>query len=374
MDGGTSRFNKQGVIYHAVCACGGTSFPATAQAWSRTNNSTNCNNLAFKFDVDRLRAGFDTYRGSEKGVITGCTPLTLNFQNTSIGGKQYEWLVDGKIISTDTARSSYVFTNPGKYTVKIRAYNPLTCQRVDSTQQVITVNPANFQISPDTTICPDAPAFLRASGATTYTWAPATGLSSTTIASPIARPTQTPTYTVDMTNEFGCSTRRNVTVTTDASFRPDFTVQVGEDCNQAAKINFTNNTRNADQYVWQMGNGDTIRTQIPDNYQYDQSGQYTITLTTYRNGCSLSATQPITVENLNTIPNVITPNNDGKNDVFNTGLSGSALVIYNRWGRRIFDASPYQNNWGNGIENGVYYYLLTTPGGTQCKGWIQVLE
>lgn len=374
VDGGTSRFNKQGVIYHAVCACGGTTFPATAQAWSRTNNSTNCNNLAFKFDVDRLRAGFDTYRGSEKGVITGCTPLTLNFQNTSIGGKQYEWLVDGKIISTDTARSSYVFTTPGKYTVKIRAYNPLTCQRVDSTQQVITVNPANFQISPDTTICPDAPAFLRASGATTYTWSPTTGLSSTTIANPIARPTQTTTYTVDMTNEFGCSTRRNVTVNTDASFRPDFTVQVGEDCNQAAKINFTNNTRNAEQYVWQMGNGDTVRTQIPDKYQYDQSGQYTITLTTYRNGCSLSATQPITVENLNTIPNVITPNNDGKNDVFNTGLSGSALVIYNRWGRRIFEASPYQNNWGNGIENGVYYYLLTTPGGTQCKGWIQVLE
>ncbi|GAB3890177.1 hypothetical protein GCM10028825_26360 [Spirosoma agri] len=374
VDGGTSRFNKQGVIYHAVCACGGTNFPATAQAWSKTNNSSNCNNLAFKFDVDRLRAGFDTYRGTEKGVITGCTPLTLTFQNTSTGGKQYQWLIDGQVVSTDTARTSYVFTKAGKYTVKIRAYNPLTCQRIDSAQQVITINPANFQISPDTTICPDARALLRASGATTYTWSPADGLSSTTIASPMASPKQTTTYTVDMTNEFGCSTRRSVTVNTDASFRPDFAVQVGEDCNQAARITFVNNTRNADQYVWQLGNGDTVRTAIPENFQYNQSGQYTVTLTASRNGCSLTESKTITVENLNNIPNVITPNNDGKNDVFNIGLPDAQLVIYNRWGRRVFDASPYLNDWGASMENGIYYYLLTTPNGVQCKGWIQVLQ
>ncbi|QHV98868.1 gliding motility-associated C-terminal domain-containing protein [Spirosoma endbachense] len=374
VDGGTSRFNKQGVIFHAVCACGGTNFPATAQAWSKTNNSTNCNNLAFKFDVDRLRAGFDTYRGTEKGVITGCTPLTLTFQNTSSGGKQYQWLIDGQVVSTDTAKTSYVFTKAGQYLVKIRAYNPLTCQRVDSVQQLITVNPANFQISPDTTICPDASALLRASGATKYAWSPADGLSSTTIANPMASPKQTTTYTVDMTNEFGCVTRKSVTVSTDASFRPDFTVQVGEDCNQAAQLTFVNNTKNADRYVWQLGNGDTVRTPIPENYQYNQSGQYTITLTASRNGCSLSATRTISVENLNNIPNVITPNNDGKNDVFNIGLSGMKMVIYNRWGRRVFDASPYQNDWGANVENGVYYYLLTTPTGTQCKGWLQVLQ
>ncbi|HET6991608.1 MAG TPA: SBBP repeat-containing protein, partial [Bacteroidia bacterium] len=45
VDGGTSRFDKNGVIYQSVCAgCGGTSnFPTTAGAWSQTNNSFNCN-------------------------------------------------------------------------------------------------------------------------------------------------------------------------------------------------------------------------------------------------------------------------------------------------------------------------------------------
>lgn len=374
VDGGTSRFSPEGVIYHAVCACGGTNFTTTPNAWSRTNNSSNCNNLAFKFDVDRLKASFDTYQGTQKGVVTGCTPFTLTFQNTSVGGRQYEWLIDGKPISTDTGRVNYVFSKAGQYTVRLRAYNRLTCLRVDSVDQVIRVNPATFQISPDTTICPDVSVQLRASGATKYLWSPADGLSSTTIASPLAQPKQTTTYTVDMTNEFGCTARRTVTVSTDASFRPDFSVQVGEDCNQASRITFANNTKNADRYVWQLGNGDTTSTALPENYRYNQSGQYTITLTAYRNGCSLSATKTITVENLNNVPNVITPNNDGKNDVFNTGLSGSQLLIFNRWGRRVFEAAPYANNWGTGVGNGVYYYLLTTQMGTQCKGWVQVLE
>lgn len=56
VDGGTSRFDKKGVVYQSVCAgCGGNSlFPTTPGAWSRTNNSFNCNNALFKFDFENL--------------------------------------------------------------------------------------------------------------------------------------------------------------------------------------------------------------------------------------------------------------------------------------------------------------------------------
>lgn len=56
VDGGTSRFDKKGVVYQSVCAgCGGTSlFPTTPGAWSRSNNSVNCNNALFKFDFENL--------------------------------------------------------------------------------------------------------------------------------------------------------------------------------------------------------------------------------------------------------------------------------------------------------------------------------
>ena len=50
VDGGTSRFDKNGMVYQSVCGgCGGNSdFPTTSGAYSRTNRSTNCNNALFK--------------------------------------------------------------------------------------------------------------------------------------------------------------------------------------------------------------------------------------------------------------------------------------------------------------------------------------
>jgi hypothetical protein len=61
--GGTSRFDKKGIVYQSVCGgCGGSSgFPTFPQdVWSTTNNSNNCNNAAFKFDLASLAARFQT--------------------------------------------------------------------------------------------------------------------------------------------------------------------------------------------------------------------------------------------------------------------------------------------------------------------------
>ncbi|MCB0772855.1 MAG: hypothetical protein KDB93_05730, partial [Flavobacteriales bacterium] len=54
VDGGTSRFDRRGRVYGAVCAgCGGhDDFPSSPNAWSSTNNSPNCNLGVFKFDFD----------------------------------------------------------------------------------------------------------------------------------------------------------------------------------------------------------------------------------------------------------------------------------------------------------------------------------
>ncbi|WP_207218342.1 T9SS type B sorting domain-containing protein, partial [Hymenobacter persicinus] len=77
--------------------------------------------------------------------------------------------------------------------------------------------------------------------------------------------------------------------------------------------------------------------------------------------------------------NVITPNNDGLNDKFeikNVGLyPGNSLTILNRWGKEVYRASNYNNQW-DGAEQaaGVYYYLLKLPGGKSYKGWFEVVK
>jgi len=58
VDGGTSRFKEEGVVYQSVCGgCGGNSdFPVTDNAWSQSNKSDNCNNAFFKMNLDVANA------------------------------------------------------------------------------------------------------------------------------------------------------------------------------------------------------------------------------------------------------------------------------------------------------------------------------
>jgi gliding motility-associated-like protein len=77
------------------------------------------------------------------------------------------------------------------------------------------------------------------------------------------------------------------------------------------------------------------------------------------------------------IPNLMTPNNDGKNDAFEIlGLpSGSIVGIYNRWGNSIYHSDNYENKWkAENISSGVYYYDLKLKNGESYKGWIQILQ
>ncbi|WPR77761.1 gliding motility-associated C-terminal domain-containing protein [Algoriphagus sp. NG3] len=83
------------------------------------------------------------------------------------------------------------------------------------------------------------------------------------------------------------------------------------------------------------------------------------------------------------IPNVITPNSDGDNDMFEIkGLnrfSKNNIVIFNRWGDHVFEKEGYQNDWdAEGLIAGTYFYILkvTDHSGQikEFKGWIQVIK
>ncbi len=63
-------------------------------------------------------------------------------------------------------------------------------------------------------------------------------------------------------------------------------------------------------------------------------------------------------------PNVITPNNDGKNDFlafeYLDFYPENQLLILNRWGAVVFEQSGYANNWDGGeLTDGIYFYALT---------------
>jgi gliding motility-associated-like protein/uncharacterized repeat protein (TIGR01451 family) len=83
------------------------------------------------------------------------------------------------------------------------------------------------------------------------------------------------------------------------------------------------------------------------------------------------------------IPNVITPNNDGKNDRFiirgSQKFAKREIVILNRFGDHLYENSNYDNDWNaDGIVGGTYFYVFrgTDSEGKvhEFKGWIQVIK
>ncbi|WP_229248579.1 DUF7948 domain-containing protein [Dyadobacter sandarakinus] len=453
VDGGTSRFDKNGTIYHATCACGGSNFPVTPQAWSKTNKSENCNNAAFKIDIDRLRADFDVYAGETKDVTTGCAPLALSFANTSEGGIDYIWQVNGNTISREEDGPEYVFNQPGEYIIKLTAYNQLSCKRMDVAEKKVTVVTLNTTVMPDTTVCENTTLQLRAGGGTSYQWTPAQGLSNAASASPsvtvqqttdfsvvisnaagckvtrtvkvvvnkktdfagmpdtevcvgatvtltvagdagqyvwqaadgleqttgnsvTVKPEKTTVYTVQGIYADGCKPVRQIRVTVDRSYQPELSIiQSGGACNEAFLYTMSDPAGKGVRYVWDLGNGVGQVGQTVTNYQYGTEGEYTVTVTAYNAaGCALTASKMIRAAPAFTLSNVITPNGDGKNDFFVVPVPGSNFEVFNRWGKSVFKAADYRNDWGKGIGNGTYFYVVDTPQGTHCKGWVEVLE
>ena len=384
VDGGTSRFNKKGVIYHAICACGGSGFPTTPGAWSRQNRSENCNNAAFKFDIESLKASFDLFDArNNQNVTTGCAPFTVRLVNTSFGGITYEWDLGGLDKSSRADQVSYTFRQPGEYVIVLKAFNRLTCQKEDVARKTIRVLPADFSAIDNQQVCPGGSVQLKATGGNRYVWTPAAGLSNANAADPVATPTRTTRYRVTITNESGCTGEKEVLVTVAETQPEDFELVLSPECGKPTAVEFINNVRGADQFIWTMGNGDTLRAATPPKYVYAKSGTYQVAITVFRGECIQTLNKSVEIINLADPPNVVTPNGDDRNETFflslkdttpRVGVRGYRLDIFNRWGKGVYQSNDYGNDWGPGVANGLYYYLLTSPAGLQCKGWVQIIQ
>jgi gliding motility-associated-like protein len=92
-----------------------------------------------------------------------------------------------------------------------------TCIDTSEAYKVSIYTSSTVSVTANTSICAGSSVQLSASGATSYSWSPSTGLSSTIGSYVIANPAVTTTYTVTGTNANGCAKTAQVTVTVNAS-------------------------------------------------------------------------------------------------------------------------------------------------------------
>ena len=99
---------------------------------------------------------------------------------------------------------------------------------------------------------------------------------------------------------------------------------------------------------------------------------YFLTLTD-AHGCITK--DSVTVNVIIPIPTVITPNGDGVNDFFEidkiNNYTSNSLLIFDRWGKQVYKAAPYENNWNGKSEHGhelpddLYYFVFDYGNGDQ---------
>jgi PKD repeat protein len=141
VDGGTCRFDKNGIIYHSVCAsCSGMSdFPTTAGAWSRTNNSSRCNNAAFKFNFQILREIRANFVANN--VAPQCSKDSVAFENRSTGADTYLWDLGDNQTST-LISPKHLYASPGRYNVRLIVRDTNLCGGTDTiTREILVVWP-----------------------------------------------------------------------------------------------------------------------------------------------------------------------------------------------------------------------------------------
>lgn len=119
-----------------------------------------------------------------------------------------------------------------------------------------------------------------------------------------------------------------------------------------------------------------VRMEKDFNYTYMNPGMYKVQLkvinTNGQNHCwDTTAPKFINVVvSLVNVPNVFTPNGDGKNDVFYAqvfSVEAFEMVILNRWGQKMFETHDPEKGWDGRVHGkyaspGTYYYIVTARG------------
>ena len=231
VDGGTSRFDKSGRIYHAVCgACAGNNFgfTTTPGSYAEENLSSNCNMATFKFELSSIEAA------AAQPAPLICIPQSVLFLNDSENGNAYLWDFGDGNTSTEE-EPIYQYTEPGSYEVQLLVYDTTGCFSSDSVTLVIDIGAFDGGVvEPITPICPEVPYQLEAFGGQFYEWSPAGLLDDPTSATPVAVVDQTTTFSVTISDTCGSETievtlevyNNNISITPETSICQGNSVQL----------------------------------------------------------------------------------------------------------------------------------------------------
>jgi gliding motility-associated-like protein len=276
--------------------------------------------------------------------ILPVNPTICDYQSVQItasGATSYSWTPATGLDFTNIANPN---ADPGTTTTYTVTGTTGSC----TASQTVTVNvnsaPSVSILPVNPTICDYQSVQITASGATSYSWTPATGLDFTNINNPTANPGTSMTYTVTGTTG-SCTASQTVTVNVNASpsiiLSPANPAICGGDSIQLLATGATN-------YLWTPSTGLDFNNIANPNASPSSTTTYTVTGTT--SGCSASET--ITVNYTSAINLSVTPTNPSI-------CSGDTLQL-TASGATVFSWSPSASLSDTSIANPLAFPATST--------------
>jgi gliding motility-associated-like protein len=296
VDGGTSRFDKNGVVYQSVCGgCGAHSdFPTSPGAWSSSNNSSNCNNLVFKFDFQLIpTASFTTNN------VAGCTDLTVNFQNTSTQLDAYLWDFGNGDTTSVIFNPTVTYTQAGSYNVNLYVTDSVCLLTDTANIQVLVLDSIQLNVLDTISLCSSNPfeliAFHNGTG-TQFIWSQNANLSN-----PLNNPNDSTVtvstpgwYYIEVNNPY-CSKLDSVYLEFDVPLQAFFSVSDTMGCAPFV-LTLNNSSTFTTDFLWDFGNGTVDSVNFNPTLTFSSPGTYEIQLTISDSICLGQDTYALTIQ------------------------------------------------------------------------------
>ncbi len=278
----------------------------------------------------------------------GTICLGNNVPLNAAGALNYQWAPSAGLSCTTCPDPVATPTITTPYTVT--GTNSFGCSDIE--EVIITViQPLNMTVSPSDSICIGESLQLVASGAATYQWSPAAGLSATDISNPVATPQQTTIYRVVGYDGFNCFTDTAFVLVGVGQYP---TIDLGPDLTLATgtihPLNSTVTNGPVGTWMWTPSTDLSCNTCPLPSAFIKKDITYIVNIENVY-GCAASDTINIKVfceESQVFIPNAFTPDGDGINDILMVRGKGIVSVrsfrIFNRWGEVVFEKANFAPN------------------------------
>jgi gliding motility-associated-like protein len=345
--------------------------------WNVTNGTcTSSSTVNVTFVQQPAADAGDGGEECDDNFILDAVPGTGGFWSTIAG--------PGSAVFSDSAQPDATVTvdEPGTYEFEWTISNS-SCESTDFIT-VIFRNLPDVSAGRDTIICEDGSAQLQATGEGSFIWEPSASLSASGIANPVASPNVTTTYTVTLTDEFGCQNSDEVEVEVSdipvAFAGPDRVLHYVFNTSMDAM------TPESGTGIWSIISGSGNISNLNDE-SADITGLAlgdNIFQWTVDNGVCPAVIDIVilTVQDI-IIPTLITPDHgDDYNEYFVIKgletLGKTSLVIFDRRGLKVYENNNYNNDW-NGVDRNnmdlpedTYFYVLKSQNRKSLSGYVLI--